>query len=206
MGNFGKRFGWSAKIDHLNLGYCKACFRRETEYLLGITGDPFDANICHRCCRWDMSSTSSANKKVSVSEKYPRFADNGSPTPPANRKAGNLFLLPAKLDWNFLLMSVRYAAHNVRKGVWSKAVMEDYLNTCCVPQKVVDGIWKYCSPRSPEFLNDDDERYIPSIWLSTVPMHSFIETVMHLLFHGIVASIMSILEKFMSDHGKKNII
>ena len=98
---------------------------------------------------------------------------------------------------------MRYAAHNVRKGTWTKPTMEAYLTSCCVPDKVSKDVWKYCSEKIPEFMENDDERYIPYIWLSTMPMSAFIETVMHLLFHGIVASIMNVMDRFMSDHGTK---
>ena len=51
-----------------------------------------------------------------------------------------------------------------------------------------------------ELLTDEDNKVVPKMWYTKVKMNSFIDCGMHLIFHGIVACIMGVLDGFITDH------
>ena len=85
--------------------------------------------------------------------------------------------------------------------------MSEYLNTCAVPDSVIDDVWNKNKPvhgviRSGVATMENQKNVIPQMWLSTLCISSWIDAGMHHIFHGIVSTIMNELESFMTDHKK----
>jgi len=199
LGIWGKRSLWCTPIDHKTLPYCNRCFKMEIEDILS---DPFGNSClrrCHRCCQWDMTSDSNANKKFDAPPNYPTVADVNAPRPPLGRSIGDNFMIPIFLTFQWLISAVQFAAHNVKAKAWNKTVMRAYLISCSVPKIVRENVWK-----KSQGEDADVSSIIPSVWQSEIPTDAWIDTGMHHIFHGVVADIMDQSEKFMSDHRLKS--
>ena len=127
------------------------------------------------------------------------------------------YLKPVKQTFAFLIVAVLFAAANVKDGFWNKTTMDVYLRTCAVGQTVRDYIWKNTKSRinrvgDDETATDEEEvsdgyepipshhTIAPMIWYSELVMNSFVDCGMHLVFHGVVAYCMEVLEEFITDH------
>ena len=119
-----------------------------------------------------------------------------SPLQKPTRTNNTIVILGSVLE---LFAAVRFAAHNVRAKVWNKTVMRAYLISCSVPKKVREKVLNNAS-----LVDSDDSCIIPRVWQSAMPMHAWIDTGMHHIFHGVVADVMDESEKFMADHKLKS--
>ena len=182
---------------------------------------------CQHCYQLDLCSTSDASKQIPVPEKYPRICAPDSPDPPVGREIGLLYLVPVRQNFEWLIRAVAVATHNVTLGVWNQGVMEAYLCSCAVATSVRVIIWRLCRPQKSSASHcvenreettaecDGDEiddgydplpteggsKFVPGLWNSALLMNAYLDCGMHLIFHGIVAYCVEIMDAFMADHG-----
>ena len=228
LGVYGQIASWAAEIVPDVLADCNRCFLLRCKAVLEDRHSPSNLHPCNKCCQWDLKSNSKSVEKVLVPDKYPTTCDPNSPSVPAGRSMGALYIAPVKQSFVWLTEAVRLAAHNVTVGVWNKGVMDAYLRTCSVAGSVCNNIWSRCRPQSGVVNNegdnvvtdddndmeDDGEIYdgyrplvdgtsniVPSIWFSTLMMSAYLDCGMHLVFHGIVAYCVERMDEFMADHG-----
>ena len=115
-----------------------------------------------------------------------------------------------------LTSSVEFATYHVKKGLWTKATMNAYLRTCAVASRVRDGVWASVKgdvrDKEDNDCNTDDEiddgympitrsddEYIPKLWYSRMAVNSFVDCGMHLIFHGVLATIVETVDVFVTD-------
>ena len=210
-GHFGKRTLWSAVIDNKNLPYCDKCFQLEVKSLLRDCYANSERHVCGYCCQWDMTSPSSANRKVNVAAQrttvnYPTVVDPHSPPAPQHRDVLSSCLKPVQLDFEWLLCVLRYAAHNVLHSGWNKGQARAYCTSASIndrtTEKMIDKfhLMKATDDPNGEAVKSND--YVPGIWLTSIAMSVWIEAGMHHIFHGIVARVMSLFEQFFKDEDK----
>ena len=93
-------------------------------------------------------------------------------------------------------LGIRFAFHMMSKGLWTKKQVRKFLATMAVSKSRQNLIAEV--KVGDEF---DEDEYIPYLWYSKYfkPV-KFIKTDMHLLGHGIVGSLVELLEKVFTDH------
>lgn len=211
-GTFGKRTLWSCVIDYKNLPYCDACFGNELRGILSDKYSPSNLRQCGRCCQWNMNSTSTANHKVKPSEvniakKYPTECDPMSPTPPEKRSVPINYLKPIQLSYCVMIRALRFAAHNVAHFKWNKGTTQAYLRSCAIPDRVTDKMYNQLHEMEDSEETTDgacqSDIYIPYVWRSSVSMCAWIDAGMHLIFHGIIATIMKVMEEVFAGEARQ---
>lgn len=113
-----------------------------------------------------------------------------------------------------LIASVDYAAYNVCSELWNKGMMDAYLRTCAISKRVRDNLWSVIKNRPAEDaiaedgeiddgytpLTNSSDDIMPKLWHSRMTINSFIDCGMHLIFHGILALVVKVMESFFADH------
>ena len=215
LGVYGKVASWAADVDPKVLPDCDVCYRNRVKNLFDIGMDVKNVSgPCSRCCQWDLTSTSPAVKKLLPPPDYPKKTDDNAPLPPDGREAGVKFIKPVPQSFEMLIASVNYAAYHVRFNLWNKGTMVAYLRTCAISQRVRDHLWSVIKHEQEEIMMVDDGEIddgykpltndlddpMPKLWHSRMDINSFIDCGMHLIFHGILASVVEVLESFFADH------
>ena len=220
LGDYGKIASWAADIDPEVLPDCKKCFQKRLEAVLKDCNSNFSIPRCRQCCQWNLLSDSVSRKRVLVPKNYPTTKHHDSPDAPIGRQVGIQYIVPVHQTFQWLILAVRFAVHNVSAGVWNKGVMEAFLRTCSIATSVRNNIWMKCRPKNnvqqdvvengddteindgyePCVDDDDENGTIPKIWKSMLQMNAYIDCAMHLLFHGIVAYSVERIDEFMKDH------
>ena len=221
LGTYDRIASWAADVDHNVLPDCNACHKKRSERIsfAGLGSATMD-RTCGRCCQWDLTSDSPALKRIKPPELYPKNTDDGAPPAPEGRVVGEKHIIPVEQSFPWLKSCVHYAAYHVNKGMWNKGVMTAYLRTCAISRRVRDHLWHVLKADennlSPigenEEYNDDDEidggyapitsgngDYVPKIWQSQLNINSYVDCGMHLIFHGVLASMVEVLDSVFTD-------
>ena len=221
LGTYGKIASWAASFDPDQLSDCKQCFRKRIEKTLLDRYSKVDLGLCRHCAQWDLESESPSMACNHVPEHYPRIQADGSPDAPKGRSTFETQIDPIKQTFEFLRMAVLFAAFNVAAGVWTKTTMNVYLRTCSVAKTVRDYVWQVSKSQNAittleEIIEEDgevsdgfqpktNEMYIaPYIWYSKLVMSSYVDCGMHLVFHGVLAYTVEVMERFITDHKLSN--
>ena len=91
--------------------------------------------------------------------------------------------------------------------------MDDYLRTCAINKRVRSHLWSVLKGGGEEVeeVTDDeidtgyapitsqDQSFIPMIWQRRLDINSYIDCGMHLIFHGVLASIVEVLDSVFTD-------
>ena len=208
LGTFGQRSHWACAINPHRLPMCAHCFHRlisTLETSLYPQLEVLDENICQECCQWDFD-----NAIGPLPDDYPTTSsddDGPSPTPPENRTADEVQHIPMLQTFGWLEQGLLYAFHNAtisdRSQRWLKQQIEPYLKSMGMNQKVINGLWKSVVHKRKN-PNADTLPFVPYLWKvqHVLPMEKFINSPMHLLFHGVVDDVMKLVHKFMSKYNK----
>ena len=93
-------------------------------------------------------------------------------------------------------------------------MMDEYLRTCAISKRVREHLWSVIKDERTENASADDgeiddgynlvtnshDNITPKLWHSRMAINSFIDCGMHLIFHGILASVVEVMESFFADH------
>ncbi len=208
LGNYGQRSHWACAIDPIRLPMCARCFRRlistlETSPYPRL--DVLDSGlVCQECCQWDFNMAIGP-----LPPNYPTTSsdDGNAPTPPENRAADDLQHVPMLQSFGWLRQGLLYAHHNAtiddRRARWDKKNIEPYLKSMGMNQKAIDDLWRSAVHRRRN-PNSDTLPFMPYLWTieDVLPMEAFINSPMHLLFHGVVDDVMKLVHKFMTKYNK----
>ena len=116
-------------------------------------------------------------------------------------------LCSMELTYNKLTKAMKYAMYNHLQNDWSKQETIAYLKLICIKE---DQIQESISFAKQKLLTNTDietiinDMPIPPVWNSCVMLDQFIDTPMHLLFEGIVKSVIDLITQFMKFHKKWN--
>ena len=214
LGTYGKTASWAMDVNPRVLPDCDICYAKRLDSVIadGLQSPCMDG--CGMCCQWNLQSNSSALKKIKPPEHYPRRTEDEAPIAPLGRATGITHILPVKQDFEWLVQALNYAAYHVDRGLWNKGNMEAYLRTCAMSKRVRDQLWAFVKKGSPEEMIEsiDGEidtghapimtsatSYMPKIWHSRLTINSFIDCAMHLIFHGVLATLVEVIDAFMTD-------
>ena len=169
LGTYGRVASWATDISTDVLPDCNRCFQKMLTNIQNNNGDrePALDGRCGWCCQWDLKSNSRSMKRILPPEDYPTRTDMGAPPPPVGQEVGIRYLVPIEQTFNMLISSVEFAAYHVKKGLWTKAMMNAYLRTCAVAGRVRDGVWTSVKGNIGEDANENetdneiDDGYVP---------------------------------------------
>ena len=206
---------WATDVDPTVLPDCDVCYRNRVKNLFDIGMDVKNVSgSCSRCCQWNLASTSPAIKKLLPPQNYPKKTDDNAPLPPTGREVAVKFLKPIPQSFAMLIASVNYAAYHIRLNLWNKGMMDEYLRTCAISKRVREHLWSVIKNERTENASAEDgeiddgynpvtnshDNITPKLWHSRMAINSFIDCGMHLIFHGILASVVEVMESFFADH------
>ncbi|KAL9181321.1 hypothetical protein ACHAXT_010126 [Thalassiosira profunda] len=202
LGTFGQRSHFASAVDPKALPMCNRCFRQ----LVGSFGQGsrpyFGDSACPDCCRWDYLSPSPAARTNPLPVRYPNKAASDSPSPPEDRTIHETYVVAKRIQFGWLVQGLEYAYHNLttndRQARWIKENMTAFLRSMSVNEAVRDQVWasarsKLRNPAAPVIP------YIPQLWQSQYRMDRFLNSPMHLLFEGITADVMEVIQKFLKS-------
>ena len=199
LGNIGQRSLYCGEIDDTKLPYCEACYNKAISDILRIGF--LDRWNCGRCWQWDYNSNSAVAKAIELPKNYPSVAAEDSPPHPEHRSVTETYLKSVPLTFDWMKSGVIYACHNIRNGCWNKGQMGAFLASICVQEKIAQLCW---DENKPGNMNVDEILITPypTLWDSGYDIRCFIDPPLHLLFHGIVPSVMAAIHSFLTDHNR----
>ena len=206
LGIYGKRSGWAGKIDLDKLPYCSSCFARACNLALLYEDAIPDESMnfaCTRCCGWDYESTGRAIEfDTTEGTAYPTTCSPSNPHPaPKYRTANERYIRPVKQSFEWMIQGVKFAYYEHLHGDWNMTTTRYYLATMAINHEVQEMVIKAvekAKQHGPAAVTEVD--YIPKLWLLDYDFEKFIETIMHLIGHGIVASVMGLMQNILKEH------
>jgi len=158
-------------------------------------------NSCAYCCDLNYLLAKPINS-FQVPKGYPSKKHELSPMAPTGRDiAHNITtrLFPIKLSYEILKQGLQFAMFNYHTHTWTKGESKVYLKLVGIPERIIDVALPHT--RSPglsiESIVETVQSYTyPSMWETCLDIEQFIETPMHLLFEGIVKSLIEIQMDF----------
>ena len=127
LGDYGRIASWATHLDPDVLPDCKHCFLKRLEAILQDCYSHTSIPMCQHCCQWNLLSESQARTQVSVPNDYPTSCCINSPEVPLGREVGVKYLILDLQSFQWLILAVNVAAHNISAGFWNKRVMIAYL-------------------------------------------------------------------------------
>jgi hypothetical protein len=209
-GNMGCLWKYSTRVNATLLPSCVECKEKRFQWLNSWyenhVAPPMYVSVCERCQDWNRLGT----RKVfrgGLLKGYPISACNGSPAPPKKRSVPTKYLYPARQSFQFLRKGCIYAFYNRATKAWTVANLNAYLQSVGVKDKLITDIHRMAD--HVRATNSDPMEYIkselklPRVWDQPFPMDAFIDSPMHMLFLGVVKSVMTELKQYAISY-KKN--
>ena len=211
-GTTTKRWLYSAYIDQTKLPSCKECLKSRLKKVAPnnntrqITLSMFTRN-CRTCCDWDYSRKSQ-HLGHEIPEAYPVEQHDDSPEAPIGRSikvSHQDRLYPVKLEYNWLKQGCRFSFHNIFHGVWSRHNAYSYHQSIGINKKLSEKIITQAlelKEKNPNHPNPSNTLQFPPYWSMNIKLYQCIDTPMHLLFQGIIKSVIEISIVLLKKHSK----
>ena len=93
--------------------------------------------------------------------------------------------------------------HLAANGGRGKGMMELYLHSCCIADWVIKRVWSpYARDNDTSLVGNNDgvESPWPRLWDGVYDISIFIETPMHLIFHGVLPDVVEVIDEFLAEH------
>jgi hypothetical protein len=211
------------------LASCFECRRKRIVKLQG--GQVYHGSPCSLCADWQFNDRTASILQTPLpgddGRKFPKDWDfqNCPVEPPVGRvPQPNIHLAPLKITFPFLKQAARFAFYhlvaphpNGRKGkfFWTKENAEVFTRTCCINKDVLEQLWELAKRVRDVKKNQDridyddpfgiDDFKFPASWLAPLPLSSYVEALMHSLYHGMTASSFFMVLNLASKHNKKDL-
>ena len=188
-----RRWRYSAYINHKETKSCVSCWKRRIHLLCQGSELSSIPITCTECSDWDYNSPNMGHDRP---KDYPESAHPHSPPPPPGHDVdGPSLLFPVELTYPFMKQGVQYCFHQCYHGNWTRANAIVYLKSIGVNEKygkefVLDMAQTLKNIPSTDEDQLNDYIVFPSIWNSGISLNQCIDTPMHLLFQGIMKTIM----------------
>lgn len=207
IGTFGQRSHWACAVDPKSMPMCSVCFKTLMGTLpyspypdLKVFEEP--GNVCQECCQWNFD-----NASAPLLEKYPTVSSGSvdCPDPPANRTVDETYHVPVMQQFSWLRQGLLFAYHNLtnseRSTRWRKFHLDDYLRSMGMSGAAIKGVWESACHKNNHPASELIP-FMPYLWTieHLLPMEGFINSPMHLLFHGVVDDVMVLVHKYMKKH------
>ena len=178
------------------------CFKQR---LTTLTGS--DTYTCHRCCDWNYLSKSS-HLKHKVPDDYLTYCHNDSPDPPPSRHVYHqTTLVPVLQTFEFLIKASNFCAFNFFYKIWNVANVTTYMQSVGITPNffkihIIEKCRSYWN-KNISHIDIDTFLDIPTMWSVGIDLCQFIDTPMHLVFQGIVKSVIEFSFDLLAKYSKK---
>jgi hypothetical protein len=153
---------------------------------------------CNTCTGWDIYDHPKALTYCAQLHGYPK-TQMSNIVPPMHRAVNEQHLVPHQSSFEWLSRGVQLAEMEVRLGNWSKGQCDAYLRSMGLNKALSETVYD-TAKHNAACANEDIKCPIPPSWKTNVSLDMFIEAPMHLLFLGIVKSIMEVSDTYMKQY------
>ncbi|KAL7542268.1 hypothetical protein ACHAWF_007131, partial [Thalassiosira exigua] len=226
LGLYGKRSMHAVKLDSNKLASCSICFwemvikakqltrtlrqqsrtrkRSHSSVDSDDSDDESNKRKCNRCCNWDHFTESSAKLfDKTAGTDYPTTASVNNPYEyPENCAPGETFIVCQKQSFTWLVQCIRVAfwEHTDPQGTWhNKKTVRDYLATFTIDKETAEKVISAATRKRNGYRVDESD-YIPELWTLGYEMWHLVETLMHLIGHGVIASVLELICSVLADN------
>ena len=198
-----KRWMYAAMLPDTGLKSCNSCFEHRVQE--AKTHPEFNVvskRRCSRCADWDFDH----HKMIVLTPTgYPTESAIDSPKPHELRSVGGVaHLRPLILTFENLKTSAQFIFYNVYKRTFNIAHAKTYgksvgLSLDCV-QTIIINQAKNLRTNNPHMSREDVLRSFqyPAIWNAPLALNQFIDAPMHLIFQGIIKSVIEMISDWLS--------
>ena len=206
IGTFGQRSHWACGVDPKTLLMCKKCFETLMSTLQNSAYPKLEVldetdNVCQDCSQWDAN-----NAFTPLLDKYPSTssAEQDCPDAPTNRSANETHHIPMMQSFEWLRMGLLYSYYNCTlndtSARWRQYNLKPYLRSMAISNGIIKDVWASAKQKN-RYPNLNPLPFMPYLWTigHLLPMERFINSPMHLLFHGVITDVMALIHKYMKD-------
>ena len=199
-GSTTARWKYSCLIKEPNkLKSCKECIKNRIEkvyFLLKGSSDSINNTLCNKCSNWNFG-----NKlmRTTPPNKYPQKKHKYSPPAPKYRTIAtkNFQIRSVEITYKSLKEASVFCIHNVYNKKWNKGTAYAYLkyvgiNDSFSKKKIVKHAYNYRDDDNLSLQDCLNDFEIPSFWNGPHSLSQCVDAPMHLLFLGILKSIMTL--------------
>jgi len=208
-GTTTRRWLYSAYINQDKLPSCRHCLKLRILNINSTNSSLNSSHKCRTCGDWDYDSTS-VHLCESFPHNYPTKQHEESPQAPTGRPINNNSsvngLYSVKLEYKWLKQGCQFSFHNVYHGVWTKATAQVYNQSIGINKSFSTKIIQNASKlkeEHPNHQNPASTLEFPPNWCMNINLYQCIDTPMHLLFQGIMKSIIEMSTNLLKKY-KKN--
>ncbi len=160
------------------------------------TGQPLCQ--CNDCTGQDMYDHPKASTHCELLHEYPT-THISTIEPPTHPTINEQHLVPYQPSFKWLSHSVQLADMEVRPDNWFKGQCIAYLHSTGLNKAISKTVYD-SAKQNAVCANEDIKCPLQQSWKPAVSLDMFIEMPMHLLFLGIVKSIMEVSDKYMKQY------
>ena len=212
MGHTGhstKRWKYTALINQNKLPSCKVCLRNRLSKDTLISGFMVGNSApvskeCTSCCDWNYESNC-RYINIPLPKNYPRVQHSTSPLPPLYREVHNITSLkPVQQTFRWLKQGCKFCFHNVYHNIWNLGTSDEYMKSLGLSQgfnrSYIVSQAKELYRSNPSHPKPSSTMTFPPLWNMECEIFHYIDLPMHLLFLGIVKSIIEITFDWLKLH------
>ena len=200
-GTTTKRWRYAGNISIEHLPSCSRCFKGRINNM-----QSYKYIECQHCCDWNYN-VDNQHIRQPLPEHYPTQQHTASPDPPHGRHVIDCtYLVPIEQTYTLLIAASKFCAFNFWSDTWSKKNVKAYMHSVGLSEKyykphIID-VHNAATQPVTSIMDKITSFYIPTMWTSTVTLKQYIDTPMHLIFQGIVKSVIEFSFLFLT-HFKK---
>ena len=201
-GSTTKRWRYAGSINQDKFPSCPTCFKKRITNI-----NTYVYNRCHNCCDWNYNATN-LHIRQPPPDNYPTCQHQNSPEPPCGRHILNCeYLLPIEQTYEIMIAASKFCAFNFWTNTWSKTNVIAYMKSVGISELyykpyIID-VHNKQTCNEMDITDKINNFHIPTMWNSTVELTQYIDTPMHLIFQGILKSVVEISFAFLTKHKKK---
>lgn len=198
-----KRWMYSAFLPDTGLKSCNACFDHRVQKAKSYPDfNCVSRRLCSRCADWNYDHP---KMTVLTPTGYPSECAIDSPRPHETRTVGGVaHLKPLILTFDNLKASAQFIFYNIYRRTFNIAHAKAYgksvgLSLDCV-QSIIINQATHLRTTNPNLPCEHVLRSFqyPAIWNAPIALNQFIDAPMHLIFQGIIKSIIEMISNWLT--------
>ena len=199
-----KRWGYAGYLNIRYLPSCSLCFNRRLHNITNATPDS-----CSRCCDWNYN-TKCRHRLCHIPPNYPTCQHHNSPLPPKGREViGRKMIAPIQQTFDLLITASKFCAFNYWHNIWTKQNVKVYMQSVGISESYYTPHILNAIPALTGNATYDnvlcDALFLPTNWTSIIQLDQYIDTPMHLLFQGVIKSVIEFSFSLLASHKQKKV-
>ena len=128
-------------------------------------------------------------------------------SPKGHEVDGRQMLAPIQQTFDLLITASKFCAFNYWHKMWTKQNVKVYMQSVGIAELYYKPHIYNARPTLPNDHQYDnivcDALFLPTNWTSMIKLDQYIDTPMHLLFQGVVKSVIGFSFSLLASHNKK---